>query len=97
MSEDNLEEKCLKLLDCAAKEALKSQAFTQIKLSTVERILKRETLNVREMDVYKACIMWAEAECSRQQIEVNFLKSFLCHVSMCLSDEDWCDNFLYIN
>ena len=83
MGADSLEEKCLKLIDCAAKEALKSQAFTQIKLSTVERILKRETLNVLEIDVYKACILWAEAECSRQQIEVNFL----CYVSMCYSVE----------
>ena len=78
MGEDSLEEKCLNMLDCEAEDALKSQAFTQIKLSTVERILKRETLNVREMDVYKACIVWAEAECSRQQFEVYFLKYCLC-------------------
>ena len=75
MGEDSLERKCLDLLDFAAADALKSQAFTQIKLFTVERILKRETLNVLEIDVYKACIMWDEAECARQQIEVNFLKS----------------------
>ena len=55
MGENNLEEKCLELLDELAEGALKSEAFTKITLSTVERILKRDTLNIEEVEAYKAC------------------------------------------
>ena len=73
MGESNLEEKCLELLDELAHDALKSEVFTKITSSTVERILQRDTLNIEEMDVYKACVRWAEAECNRQLIEVSVM------------------------
>ena len=71
MDENSLEEKCLKLIDDTASDALKSEAFTLINISTIERILKRDTLNIEEIDVYKGCICWAQAECNRQHIEVE--------------------------
>ena len=75
MGENSLEEKCLDLLDSNAQNALRSEAFSKIKLSTVERILQRDTLNVEEIHIYNACIRWAKAECDRQLIEVD-LHSF---------------------
>ena len=77
IGENNLEEKCLHLLDETAEDALKSEAFTKITLSTVEKILKRDTLNIEEIDVYKACLNWAEAECKRQKIEVTIKQTSL--------------------
>ena len=71
MGENTIEEKCLDVVDNLAEDVLKSDEFSEITLSTVERILNRDTLNAGEVDVYKACIRWAEAECNRQLIEVN--------------------------
>ena len=71
MGETNLEDKCFELLDELAMDALKSEAFNKITLSTVEKILRRDTLNIDEKDVFKACVNWAEAECNRQLIEVR--------------------------
>lgn len=65
-----MEKKCLQLIDEWTTEVVQSDALTQINASTVEKILKRETLTVKEIDLYKACIRWAEAECARQQIQV---------------------------
>lgn len=74
MDENDLEDKCLNLLDKSAEDALNSEAFTKLSLSTVEKILTRDTLSIDEMDVYKACLRWAEEECMRQDVEViNFL------------------------
>ena len=70
MSKDDLEEKCLKLIDVKASLALKSEAFTKITLATVARIVERETLNIKEVDLCKACVAWAEAECERKNKEV---------------------------
>ena len=84
MGENNLEEKCLYLLDESAEDALKSEAFTKVTLPTVERILKRETLNIEEVDVYKACVNWADAECNRQLMEVIFAGIYLqCKSIVC--------------
>ena len=77
MGENTLEEKCLDLVDNFAENALESEAFTQITLSTVERILKRDTLNTEEIYIYKACIRWAGVECNRQLIEVIFIICFI--------------------
>ena len=71
MGESDLEDKCLELLDELAVDALKSEAFTKITCSTVDKIVKRDTLNVDEIEVYKACVNWAEAECNRQLIEAS--------------------------
>ena len=71
MAERDIENMCLELLDESAEDALKSEAFTKITRSTVKRILKRDSLNVEELDIYKACVRWAEAECNRQMIEVR--------------------------
>ena len=34
-------------------------------------VMRRDTLEVEELDVYNACIHWAEAECQRLHLEVD--------------------------
>ena len=68
--EAELQEKCLQLIDEYASDTIKSQGFTQMTRHTLEIIMKRDTLDLDELDVYKGCIRWANSECGRQHIEV---------------------------
>ena len=71
MGERELEEKCLSLIDESATETIKSEAFSRISSKTIEKIVKRDTLDVDELQVFKACVKWAEVECHRQKMEVS--------------------------
>lgn len=61
--------RCWQVLDAQAEEALASDGFTEIDYSTLETVLNRETLNVREVTVFKAMCRWAEAECLRKDLK----------------------------
>jgi hypothetical protein len=69
--EKKLEKKCLELIDLKTSEAVACDAFTGINEATLAHILKRESLTVREVDLFKAVLKWSEAECSRKGIEAN--------------------------
>ena len=69
--EKKLEKKCLELIDLKTSEAVACDAFTGINEATLAHILKRESLTVKEVDLFKAVLKWSEAECSRKGIEAN--------------------------
>ncbi len=70
--ETNLEDKCWDLIDLQTSEAIASDAFAaDINQATLAWLLKRESLNVKEVDLFKAVLKWSEAECSRKGIEPN--------------------------
>jgi len=48
-----------------------SKEFLQAKAATVEAIANRETLNIKEVDLFSACMKWAEAECKRTDKTAN--------------------------
>ena len=70
VGEDELEEKCLEYIDEYPEEVLGSEAFKKLKKSTLQKIVKRDSLQEGELNVYKACIQWAESECIRSEMEV---------------------------
>ena len=72
--EKKLEKKCWDLIDLKTTEAVASDAFVDIDQATLEKLLKRESLNVKEVDVFKAVIKWSEAECSRKGIKKTTTK-----------------------
>ncbi|KAL3874452.1 hypothetical protein ACJMK2_037463 [Sinanodonta woodiana] len=67
--EQELMSRCWQVLDAQTEEALASDGFTEIDYSTLETVLNRETLNVREISVFKAMCRWAEAECLRKDLK----------------------------
>ena len=69
--EKKLEKKCWDMIDLETSEAIVSDAFTDITQSTLAEFLKRESLNVKEVDLFKAVVKWSEAECLRQKKETN--------------------------
>ena len=69
--EEKLEKKCWDMIDMETSEAVVSDAFTDIRQSTLVEFLKRESLKVKEVDLFKAVVKWSEAECLRQEKKTN--------------------------
>ena len=69
--EEKLEKKCWDMIDMKTSEAVVSDGFTDIRQSTLVEFLKRESLKVKEVDLFKAVVKWSEAECLRQEKETN--------------------------
>ncbi len=67
MDDEKIVTRCLELIDNNAKETLESASFTELRAEVVKTVVSRDTLNVdTEVNVWKACVKWAEAECRRQ-------------------------------
>nr|XP_040056311.1 BTB/POZ domain-containing protein 6-B-like [Gasterosteus aculeatus aculeatus] len=64
--EPELTQRCWEVIDAQAELALGSEGFCEIDLQTLEIILRRETLNTKEVVVFEAAMNWAAAECKRQ-------------------------------
>ncbi|XDV15649.1 hypothetical protein PO909_015686 [Leuciscus waleckii] len=67
--EPDLTQRCWEVIDAQAELALRSEGFCDIDTQTLESILRRETLNAKEMVVFDAALSWAEAECQRQELQ----------------------------
>ncbi len=72
MGDDVIVKKCLELVDANGKETLESESFVGLRQETVKTVICRDTLDVpTEVDVWNACVKWAEAECKRQGKSVS--------------------------
>ncbi|XP_054879015.1 LOW QUALITY PROTEIN: BTB/POZ domain-containing protein 6-B-like [Poeciliopsis prolifica] len=69
--EAELTERCWEVIDAQAELALRSEGFCEIDRPTLEIVLQRETLNIREAAVFQAALSWAAAECQRQGLAVT--------------------------
>lgn len=66
--EPELTQRCWEVIDAQAELALRSDGFCDIDAQTLDSILRRETLNAKEMVVFEAALSWAEAECQRREL-----------------------------
>ena len=64
--EKNLVDQCWKLVDKQANAAVKSDGFATIERSLLEAIVERDTLQIAEIELFKAVELWATKECQRQ-------------------------------
>ncbi len=71
MSDSEVEEKCLEVIDDRGKETLESDGFKTLKHDTVKKIISRETLDIKEVDLWLACLEWAAEECKRNGKQVD--------------------------
>ncbi|KAF6087453.1 BTB domain containing 3 [Phyllostomus discolor] len=69
--EPDLTQRCWEVIDAQAELALKSEGFCDIDFQTLESILRRETLNAKEIVVFEAALNWAEVECQRQDLALS--------------------------
>ncbi|XP_078344859.1 BTB/POZ domain-containing protein 6-B-like [Oculina patagonica] len=64
--EKDLVDQCWKVVDRETEEAVKSEGFATIERCFLEEIVKRDSLSIREVELFKAVDLWATKECERQ-------------------------------
>ena len=66
-----LVDQCWEVIDRETEKAVKSEEFVTIERFLVEEIVKRDTLTIREVELFKAVDLWASKECERQGLTPN--------------------------
>ncbi|KAL9988190.1 hypothetical protein ACROYT_G002604 [Oculina patagonica] len=62
---------CWDLIDQEAEEALKLNEFLNMERSFLNQLVERNTLSIKEVELFKAVDCWAKEECNRQQLEAD--------------------------
>lgn len=66
--EKKLMENCWCAVDKYAEDAVKSSSFITIEKSVLEALVERDTLMIKEVELFKAVDKWATKECERQEL-----------------------------
>ena len=67
--EKDLVDHCWKVIDNETDEAVKSEGFVTIEKSVLEALVERDSLNVKEVELFKAVDCWATKECQKQGLK----------------------------
>ena len=67
----DLEERCWEVIEAQTEKALTSEEFVTLEKFVVESVVKRERLNVKEVDLFKAVDRWATKEVERQGLTAD--------------------------
>lgn len=68
---ENLKEFCEMEIETHSKDVIKSDTFLRCDKAVVENILKFNSLHCREIDLFEACVEWAETCCARDGLDQN--------------------------
>ena len=69
--EQILLDQCWEVIDKNTEEALKSEEFGAIKRPLLEALVKRDSLTISEVELFKAVDLWATKECERQGLSTD--------------------------
>ena len=69
--EKELEEKSWDIVLTKTRECINSETFCDIRLHTLNALLKKKWLPVTEVELFKAVLKWTDNECARQGINVE--------------------------
>ena len=69
--EENLVDQCWKVIESQTEEVLKSDGFEMIEKTLLEALVQRETLEIREVELFKACDRWAIKQCRKQDLATD--------------------------
>ena len=69
--EKNLVDRCWKVIERQTEQALKSDGFETIEKTLLEALVQRETLEIREAELFKACDQWAINQCRKQGLATD--------------------------
>ncbi|XP_020622383.1 BTB/POZ domain-containing protein 6-like [Orbicella faveolata] len=64
--EKDLEDHCWEVIDKQADEAVKSDGFVTIEKLVLEALVERDSLNIKEVGLFKAVDCWATKKCEKQ-------------------------------
>lgn len=59
------------MIDKRTDEAVKSDGFEAIDRSLLEAVVERDTLNIEEVDLFKAVDLWATRACEKQGLAAD--------------------------
>lgn len=68
---ENLKKFCEIEIETHSKDVIKSDTFLRCDKAVVENILKFNSLHCREIDLFEACVEWAETCCARDGLDQN--------------------------
>ncbi|VDM54020.1 unnamed protein product [Angiostrongylus costaricensis] len=69
--EQQLAKLCLEIIDKNTYDALNGEGFTDIDLDTLCAVLARDTLRIREAQLFQAVVRWSSEECARRGLEAT--------------------------
>ena len=69
--EKKLVKRCWKVIDEHCEEALKSDGFVALERSLIEEVVKRDTLNIEEVELFKAVDSWATKKCKEEGLAAD--------------------------
>ena len=69
--EKDLLDHCWKLIETETVEAVKSDCFVAIERSVLEELVERDSLNINEVELFKAVDCWAGMECEKQGLKAE--------------------------
>ena len=64
--EKDLMNHCWKMIETQTEEAVKSEGFVTVQRSVLEELVEKNSLNIKEVELFKAVDCWAENECKKQ-------------------------------
>ncbi|KAM7438107.1 PHR domain [Porites harrisoni] len=67
----DLMDHCWKLIETETVEAVKSDGFVAIERSVLEGLVERDSLNIKEVELFKAVNCWAGNECEKQGLKAE--------------------------
>lgn len=67
LDEEELAEQCWKIIDIDTEQAINSEAFCDIDREVLEQVLERDELTIREVDLFRRVLDWAQAQEIRQK------------------------------
>ena len=67
----DLMDHCWKLIETETVEAVKSDGFVAIERSVLEELVERDSLNIKEVELFKAVNCWAGNECEKQGLKAE--------------------------
>ena len=69
--EKDLETKCWDIVSKETLECTNSEAFCNVRSHTLNALVKRESLAISEVDLFKAVLRWVDNECERQGVNIG--------------------------
>ena len=69
--EKKLVKGCWRVIDEHSEEAIKSDGFATLERSLIEEVVKRDTLNIEEVELFKAVDSWATKKCKEEGLAAD--------------------------
>ena len=69
--QEKLKNRCWEMVDRKTSAAVSSAAFSNISQKTLIEILKRNSLNIEEIELFQAVLKWSNQQCSKKELETT--------------------------